>query len=333
MTNTLFTSAGRRVELVRAFRRAYADLGLSGNVVAADIDPLAPALHHADRAYVVPRLSDPGYVGALVDICRRESVRLIFPLIDPDVRVLARHRKELEATGAVVGVPSKEGVETVSDKWLTYGLFRRLDVPTPRTWLPAEVRETAIDYPVLVKPRLGSAGQDVFVARTARELDFFLDYVPDPVVQEYLPGPEITTDVICDLDGAVLGVASRQRLETRGGEVTKGVTVCDARIVDHCVTIARALRAVGPITVQCMLRDERPYFTEVNARFGGGVPLAIAAGLDAPRWLLARAAGQRIDAPPLGVYRTSLYLTRFDESLFLTPADVASVHGPGRQGD
>ena len=45
--NVLFTSAGRRVELMRAFRKAYKQLGLRGSIVATDIDPLAPALKDA----------------------------------------------------------------------------------------------------------------------------------------------------------------------------------------------------------------------------------------------------------------------------------------------
>lgn len=63
MVNVLFTSVGRRMELLRAFKRAYANLGLSGHIVAVDIDPLAPALQEADRPYIVPRLSDPAYTG------------------------------------------------------------------------------------------------------------------------------------------------------------------------------------------------------------------------------------------------------------------------------
>ncbi|HHH82980.1 MAG TPA: hypothetical protein ENL35_08315, partial [Chloroflexi bacterium] len=42
--NLLFTSVGRRVELMNAFREAYARLGLRGRLVAPDTDPLAPAL-------------------------------------------------------------------------------------------------------------------------------------------------------------------------------------------------------------------------------------------------------------------------------------------------
>jgi len=323
--NTLFTSVGRRVELLRAFRQAYTDLGLSGNIVAVDIEPLAPALQEADCSYIVPRLSDPAYIPTLAEICRREQVHLIFPLIDPDIPVLAHHRQELETTGARIVVVSEEAAATTADKWLTYQFFRRLGIPTPRSWLPEEIRKAYPDYPLFIKPRFGSAGKHTFKVHNERELAFFLDYVPDPIVQEYLPGPEITNDVICDFEGNVLAVVSRQRIEVRSGEVAKGKTVCDPEIIRHCVTIARGLKAIGPITVQCMLRGGKPYFTEINPRFGGGVPLGIAAGVHAPLWLLALAAGRQVEIPPLGSYHVGLYLTRFDDSFFLTEEDHARI--------
>lgn len=324
-TSVLFTSAGRRVELLRAFKRAYADLGLRGNTVAVDIDRLAPALQEADRCYIVPPLSDPAYISTLSEICRRERVHLIFPLIDPDIPVLAQHRQELEATGARVVVVSQEAAATTADKWLTYQFFRRLDVPTPRSWLPEEAPIVDLEYPVFIKQRFGSAGKQTFKIHNRRELVFFLDYVPDPIAQEYLPGPEITNDVICDFEGNVLAVVSRQRIEVRWGEVAKGKTIYDLEIIQHCVTIASELKAIGPITVQCMLRDGQPYFTEINARFGGGAPLGIAAGVRSPHWLLALAAGGPVEIPPLGTYQTGLYLTRFDDSFFITEEEHARL--------
>jgi len=323
--NVLFTSVGRRVELLRAFKRAYADLGLNGNIVAVDIDPLAPALQEADRPYIVPRLSEPSYIPTLAEICRREQVHLIFPLIDPDILLLARHRQELESVGARVIVVSEEAAITTADKWLTYQFFRKLGVPTPYSWLPEQINSAALVYPVFIKPRFGSAGKQAFPVRNERELLFFLDYVPDPIVQEYLPGPEITNDVICDFEGNVLAVVSRQRIEVRWGEVAKGKTIYDPKIIQHCVTIARGLKSIGPITVQCILRDGKPYFTEINARFGGGVPLGIAAGVRSPHWFLALAAGLPVEVPPLGSYKVGIYLTRFDDSFFLTEEDYARI--------
>jgi carbamoyl-phosphate synthase large subunit len=325
--NVLFTSVGRRVELMVAFRQAYQSLDLTGNIVAVDIDPLAPAAHTVDRFYIVPRTASPDYPTALADICRREKVGLVFPLIDPDIPVLAQHRQNIEATGARLAVVSPGAAAICSDKWRCFELFQELGLPAPISWLPEELDGSTLDYPLFIKPRFGSAGKNAFLIHNRRELAFFVDYVPDPIIQEYLPGPEITNDVICDLEGEVLGISSRQRIEVRWGEVAKGVTLYDPAIARDCVKIARALPAIGPITVQCMIKDETPHFTEINARFGGGLPLGITAGVDAPRWLLARAAGLPIQIPPLGSYRQDLYLTRYDSSRFLTQDEYDNTSG------
>ncbi|HEY3445978.1 MAG TPA: ATP-grasp domain-containing protein [Myxococcales bacterium] len=327
--NTLLTSAGRRVELVRAFHRAYQSLSLPGHIVGIDSAPLAPALHFCDRRYTVPRTDDSGYLPRLLEICRREEIGLVFPLTDPDISSLARHRTELEAIGARPAVVSAAASETCADKWLTHAFFERLGLAAPRSWLPGDPELERQELPLFIKPRRGSASHHAFPLRTREELRFFSRYVADPIVQEFLPGPEITSDVACDLEGNVLSVVSRRRIEVRGGEVAKGVTVRDERILEACVAVARELPALGPVTVQCLMKGDTPYFTEINARFGGGAPLGIAAGADYPKWILARAAGIDLDLPPLGSYQTGLYLSRFDDSLFLPDATCdQSPSGP-----
>jgi len=326
--NILFTSAGRRVALIRAFKNAYKTLGLNGTIVATDIDPLAPALQIVDQPYLVSRCDSQDYIPQLVKICQRESIDLIFPLIDPDIYILALNRAFLESTRAKVVVIPLESVEKTVDKWSTYQFFREIGIPTPQSWLPSQLPGD-LSFPLFIKPRQGSASKGTFKVNNKKELDFFLSYIPKPIIQEYLPGPEITSDVICDFNGRILGVVSRQRREVRWGEVSKGVTVYHKKIVEFCIKIAQKLSAIGPLTIQCILKGEQPYFTEINARFGGGAPLGIAAGADYPKWLLAQFISREIDIPPLGTYQVGLYLTRYDEAFFLNEeqyAKMASCH-------
>jgi carbamoyl-phosphate synthase large subunit len=304
--------------LVRAFRNAYASLQLAGRIIAVDIDPLAPALGLADVPVIVPRLDDPGYAPKLLELCREHQISLVFPLIDPDVPVLAKMASELATIGTHVATVAAEHVDTVSDKWETYQFFRKLQVPTPKSWLPGDVDSNELAFPVFVKPRFGSASVHTYAARGPEELRFFQRYVRDAIVQEFLPGPEITSDVVCDQSGTLLGVVSRRRIEVRWGEVAKGVTCFDPIVAAACCRIASVLRPRGPITVQGLVKDDVVYFTEINARMGGGLPLGIAAGADSPRWLLARAAGLPVEIPPVGSYQQDVYLSRFDESLFLS---------------
>lgn len=316
--NIAFVAVGRRVELLRAFRIAQRSLGLDGRLIGIDMDSLAPALQICDRVCLVPRLNDPRFIPSLLEVCSREDVGLMFPLIDPMIEVLAEHRHELEQAGPRVCVVSPQSARTAGDKVLVTSFFRQLGLATPQTWLPEELDPAKAPYPLFIKPRRGSAGEKAYKVLSARELEFFRDYVPAPIVQEFVPGPEITNDVVCDLDGEVMGVVSRQRLEVRSGEVSKGVTIYDKAIQDACVRIAEALPAVGPITVQCLMKDGEPLFTEINARLGGGIPLAVAAGLNVPALIMARAAGLALDVPELGTHQTGIHMTRYDESFFLS---------------
>lgn len=325
--NIAFVAVGRRVELLKAFRLAQRYLGLEGRLIGIDVDPLAPALQVCDRSCLVPHLDNPVFIPTLIEICSREEVQLMFPLIDPMVDVLAENRLEIEAAGARVSVVSSESARTAGDKLLVSEFFQNLGLEAPRTWLPRELDPDDAQYPLFIKPRRGSASLNVYKIRNAKELVFFSEYVPDPIIQEFVPGPEVTSDVVCDLDGAVLGVVSRRRIEVRAGEVSKGVTIHHAGIQDACVRIAEALPAVGPITVQCLMKNEKPLFTEINARLGGGIPLAMAAGLNVPALILARVAGIQVDVPELGTYETGLHITRYDESFFLREPEFAVQRG------
>ena len=66
-------------------------------------------------------------------------------------------------------------------------------------------------------------------ARPPRARRSSSSYVPDPVVQTFLTGPEFTIDVLCDFDGEPLSVVPRERVVIRAGVVDRGRTVRDPR--------------------------------------------------------------------------------------------------------
>src|SRR5579864_946597 len=161
MTAVLFTCAGQRVDIVGAFRRAGA------TTIATDLNPLAPALYHADRYELVPRIDDDGYVDALRELVCSHDVKLIVTLTDLDQLVLARARDEL---GALVLLPEADVVERLGDKYLAHVLFEERGIPSPPTWEPGEVPEDAT-FPLLVKARRGFGSRHIYRAADRAQLD------------------------------------------------------------------------------------------------------------------------------------------------------------------
>ena len=101
----LVSSAGRRVELMSLVREDATRLGLHPRIVATDANPrVAPACLAADVSYDVPPASDASFIASLVDICRKEGVRLLVPTIDAELQPLARDRAALVERGVLLNI-------------------------------------------------------------------------------------------------------------------------------------------------------------------------------------------------------------------------------------
>jgi carbamoyl-phosphate synthase large subunit len=317
VTAVLFTCAGQRVDIVEAFGRAGA------TTVATDLDPLAPALYHADRHALVPRIGDPGYVPRLAELVAEHDVRLIVPLTDLDHVTLASAHDALDP--ALVLLPDAETCRRVGDKYLAHLLFVERGLPSPRSWLPENVPGDA-RFPLLVKVREGFGSRHIYRAADRAELDFFLRYTKvDSFVQECCRGVEFSIDVFCDLDGRCLNAIPRTMIQSKGGESIKGTTIKDWELIDHGVLVAETLGLVGPANIQCFREQDGSLpVTDVNPRFGGAFPLPRAAGSRYPELAIALANGERLD-PLLGDFREGITMTRFFSHLVLAPGDDGAL--------
>jgi len=312
--NVLITSAGRRTFLVQAFRTA---LGAAGHVIAADLDPLAPALYVADAAARLPRLDDPRYGDHLVDLVGRSEVWAIIPTIDTELPKLVQLSEAFRSCGAVAVVSTDSFIASSMDKWLTVQTFRAEDVACAQTWLPEQLDQASLPDWVVVKPRFGSAGQGIL--RVSKDhIAQAIALTDRPIVQEELTGREVTVDALFDMSGRLIHYVPRVRLKAIGGESVEGVTIGRAELgpwIDTALLACGRLGARGPITVQCFIDSGGPKLTELNARFSGGFPLTFQAGGQYPEWLLEELNGSFVPSR-VGDYEVGLRMTRHYVEIF-----------------
>jgi carbamoyl-phosphate synthase large subunit len=294
----VLTGVGKRYDIVSAFS-AHAF------TIAVDPSPLAPARYAADVALAPPRIDDPGYVPFLQEVVARYDAKAVVPLTDLDLEVLAR--ADLPAF-----VPSAEVARATYDKYETHGLLLSLGLPSPPTCLPDEEPER---YPVMVKPRQGSGARSIHPAADREEKDFFVRYVKEPVMVQWLMGgPEFSMDLLCDLDGRCLNVIPRTMIESRGGESIKGTVIADPELIDLGRRVGEALGVRGPCTVQAFRDPEIGLgITDVNTRFGGAFAAPMYAarpGFTYPELMVRMAAGERIE-PHVGDFQADVTFTRW----------------------
>jgi carbamoyl-phosphate synthase large subunit len=312
--NVLITAASRRVPLVQAFKQALVSLGVPGRVVVTDVNPLSPAVHVADRAYRVPLAHDPEYLPELLKICEAEHIGLAVPTIDDEVELFGAARETFANLGVQAACSSRETAAVCNDKYATWRTLAAHGISAARTYLPDQVPEQP-RFPLFIKPRVGRGAVGAHVIRNRREFDFFLTYVDQPVIQEYLDSPEYTIDVLCDMRGRPIQVVPRERVVIRAGVIDRGRTVKWPALIELAEQTCKAIPFAGALNIQCRLREGWPAIFEINPRFSGGIPLTIAAGADFPALLIKMALG--IPVPPaIGDFKEGTWMTSYETSFF-----------------
>jgi carbamoyl-phosphate synthase large subunit len=322
VTAVLLTCAGQRVDIVTAFRQAGAE------TVAVDVNPLAPALYHADQHVLVPPYGSEGYIPRLQELVREHAIALVLPLTDLDMAVLAERRDQL---GVTVLLPGADVVERANDKYATHLFLEQHGIASPQAWLSEELPDD-LPFPVLVKPRRGFGSRNIFVASDRVELDFYLARTPvESFVERVCHGEEFSIDLFCDLEGACLNSIPRTMIESKGGESIKGTTIRDDDLIELGRRVAETMGVHGPATVQCFrTAPGRHEVTDVNLRFGGAFPLPLAAGGAYPSLALALARGER-PQPRVGSFREGVVMTRFFSGICLVEGEDGTLEPLGQE--
>ena len=318
----LFSSAGRRVELIHCFRRAAAELDVTCRMVAADLDPgWSPACQIADAAYAVPCCTHAGFLPAIRNLCQREKVRLVVPTIDTELAAYAGSAAEFALQGIRVAVPPAAFVSLARDKLETARFLEACGIAAPPTW-PADAQPAwpPDAYPLIAKPRQGSAGigvqrlenedarQRFLAGRCARDAQNY-------VLQTLCAGRELTVHAFYRSGQLVCAVPHHRRL-VRAGEVCLAETVACPAAQAAAAAIGRGFAGLaGVICFQGFENHDAFAVTEINARFGGGYPLIDAAGGRFARWLMQEALGLAPDGAP--EVQAGLRMLRYDAAVFV----------------
>jgi carbamoyl-phosphate synthase large subunit len=324
----LVSSAGRRVELLRGFRRALDAVGAApGRVLATDCSWYSSAFHDADEAFLVPRLDDPEFGPRLLELCLKHEVDLLVPTIDTELPVWVANRDQFAEIGTTIALSHGDVVAIAADKQRTHDWLVAHGFPTVEQTTPAAaLADSDIwTFPLMAKPRFGSAGLGVRLVRDGEELALVArrgHELGEIVVQRVAQGVEHTIDVLADRAGRCVCAVPRRRIEVRAGEVSKGMTVRSAVLEDLAARVCEALPgAYGALNVQIFVDGDvddpdNLAVVEINARYGGGFPLSLEAGADFPRWMLEELLGLPSTASPDG-WRSDLVMLRYDAAVFV----------------
>jgi carbamoyl-phosphate synthase large subunit len=313
--NILILSAGTRNKVLQYFRSALAG---KGRLIATDMSPLAPAIYEADAFHIVPRMTDPGYLDVIYEICRKEQISGVLSLIDPELSLLAAHEAEFAALGVKVIGSSYELCELSMDKFAMYRWLKEHGYRCARSWMDKDAFLAAeaageIAYPVFVKPARGSASLSISKVCDRQTLELLRAHEPGLMIQEFLDGQEIGADVYIDMiSGEVVSIFTKKKIKMRAGETDKALSFRDERLFALIERFVKETGYRGQIDIDIFEVEGEYFISEVNPRFGGGYPHAYACGCDHMKLILENLDG-RANSRGIGAYEDGVAMMKYNE--------------------
>lgn len=313
--NILILSSGTRNKIVQYFKKTLTG---KGKVIATDCSDLAPTIYEADKYYIVPRMTEPGYLDVILDICKNEKIDGVLSLIDPELSLLAENKEKFAAVGTTVIGSSYELCEMSLDKFEMYNWLTAHGYQCAKSYMDKEVFFADVEsgiakYPVFVKPARGSASIAISKVYDKETVELLFAHNEGLMIQEFLDGQEIGADVYIDMiSGEIVSIFTKKKLLMRAGETDKAVSFKDEKLFALIKKFVSEAGYSGQIDIDIFDVNGEYYISEVNPRFGGGYPHAFESGADHMKLIVNNLEG-KANACVIGQYENGTYMMKYNE--------------------
>lgn len=316
--NVLLLSTGTRNKIVKYFKRTLAG---RGKVICTDMSNLAPSIYEADSYYIVPKITEEGYIDIILDICKKECIGGILSLIDPELSLLAKHNKDFEEIGVKVIGSSYELCETSLNKYKMYNWLSKHGYNCAKSYMDkelffADVEKGKASYPVFVKPAKGSASVAISKAYDKQTINLLFEQSEGLMIQEYIDGQEIGADVYIDMiSGEIVSIFLKKKLLMRAGETDKSVSFKNQELFKLICNFVKEAGFMGQIDIDIFEVNGQYYISEVNPRFGGGYPHAHESGADHISLIIDNLYGKKNKCMIGENYKSGTFMMKFNDVL------------------
>jgi carbamoyl-phosphate synthase large subunit len=310
--------------MIEYFKKTLNGMGL----VHASNSILTYSLTQADRYIISPQIYDDDYIGFLLDYCITNDIKIVIPLFDIDLPILAKNISIFNNAQIKIIVSNSDTIQICNDKWLTYNFLKRIGIKHAETYVDLSEVQNALKnghivFPVILKPRWGMGSIGIFQADNYDELSILYKKLQKDIFQTYLKyessidrnyciviqskiiGKEYGMDVFNDLNGNYITTVAKRKIAMRAGETDIAEIVDKSLFEPIGMVLAKNLNHIANLDVDCFITETNEvYILEMNCRFGGQYPFSHIAGVDFPaqiiNWINGLPTDKHLITPNVG---------------------------------
>jgi len=292
-------------------------------VVGTDIKERVPN-ENIDKYYQNKRYDDPNLINHLLDICKKEKIDLIMPLVDGELYHIAKHREDFLKIGTIVCLNEADTIKLIQNKYDLYKYLGSHNIAVPKAIPFNNIDEFVngckeLGYPlndVCYKPITSSGSRGFRIISDNINLENYLfkdrpaintltyDYTislmkkvkefPQMMLMEFLSGQLINVEVF-----AIKGKAKKIIMYTfprDDGNFLGGDVILNEEVSDYCNKIISLLKLDGYFGIQLAYsKDNILKLLEINPRIHGSAIVSYFEDNNMPYFEIKYRLGEKID--------------------------------------
>ena len=224
MINVLITGIGGGgigEQIIKTLKISSLDLRLFGS----DTTRLSKNISEVEKMFILKPAYSNSYCTDLINICLLNSINVIFPGSEPELKAISDNRGLFEDNNIFLPINPKKVIDICLDKVKTVDFLKNNGFDFPRSVQVKEEKDfDNVDfYPAVLKPSIGGSGSsNIMLAQNKDELVVFGNYLlkiyDEFIIQEYIgvPEHEYTIGVLMSMDGENINSIGLKRIITHG---------------------------------------------------------------------------------------------------------------------
>ena len=273
-------------------------------VFGIDRNPEAIGKYFVDKFFKIPDVGTKGYVDSILKIISEDKIDFFISWLDPEIIFWNEkfYASEIppDLTKIFAFNFSKNLLE-LCDKFKFNSLLKSKGFNSPETFLLSDIQidnEKKLDFPALIKPRLGSGTKNTYLIENKEDFKYFHLLISNKlgankfIIQKFIEGFEYTIDFFSE-NGKLKNLVVRKRLEHKGVSL-RGEVVYNKQIEVLTNKFCLAFKINGLNNYQVIEHGNELFIIDYNPRPSGTIMLSINAGVDLLNNLIEQRQGKKI---------------------------------------
>ena len=274
----LITSSSRKTHIINCINEILKKYNIHTKIFVADFNKHVSTKYFGDYFWQMPKIINTNK-SKILNYCRKKKINIIIPTSDLELAFWAKYKKKFNNYKIFPMISDYETVSLCQDKWKFFNFLKKNNIKTPETFLSIKSINKKIKI-YIIKERKVTNSRKIYPNLRLSDLQYKIKFFKNPIIQEFIPGEEISIDCSIAKNYLPKKIMLRRRDKIFMGESEQTTLFSNNRFISEIKKISKLFKFSGHIMFQAIVRNKKISILECNPRIGGASVASIYKGLN-----------------------------------------------------